>query len=153
MAHGDDTAADEIFAAIGKMGDWTPWGDWVVGAIYHPPATSKGGIIMVSESTARATQGAKGLSTAASHRLEGKAFLLLASGPAAFPEKAMHWYPDGRAPRPGDWFFALPNTGIEISLQFPGAIASDRTDGKPWPCRLFLAKDLMGPLPNPSVLI
>lgn len=151
MANNDADAAADILRAVGPMGDWQPWDQWVIGAIYHPPKFSKGGLLLPDHRTTRATQGAMGMSTHMSHRLEGKVFLLLAAGAQAFPEKfAARWGND--VPARGTWFFAMAKDGIEITLDFGGQ-PSERVEQRGWPCRAFLADNLMGPIPHPGCIV
>jgi hypothetical protein len=150
MAEGDSGAADDILAAIGNLDGWHPWGQWVIGAIYHPPRFSKGGLLLPDHGTTRATAGAQGFSTQMSHRLEGKAFLMIAHGPEAFPHRLKaNW---GDLPLPGTWFFAMARDGIEITLDF-GGVRSERVEQRGWPCRAFLAENLMGPLPHAGCIV
>ncbi len=151
MAQGDDGAAAEIWRAVGPMNGWHPFGQWVVGAIYHPPMVTRGGLLLPDHSMTRSTEGAQGMSTHLSHRLEGKAFMLLTHGPEAFPERLLaRW--GGKQPSIGSWFFAMARDGVEISLDFGGE-KSDRVEGRGWPCRIFQADDIMGPIPHPGCLV
>lgn len=135
-------ARREMLAAIGDLGGWQPWDQWVCGATYVRGGTSKGGII-IPDSKGGMTH---------NDQLLGKTFMLLAAGPSAFPRDLLDLY-GGEAPQPGSWFLARPASGIEVSLRFAGASADNRRKQAGWPCRLFLAKDLMGPIPHPGWIV
>lgn len=135
-------AAREMLAAIGVIGDWQPWSQCVIGATYIRGGVSKGGIIIPDS---------KG-GTTHNDQLLGKAFLLVAAGPAAFPERLLPLY-GGAPPLRGSWFFAKAADGIQISLKFPGASNDNRLKQYGWPCRIFEAEDLLGPLPHPACVV
>ena len=135
-------ARREMMRAIGDLDGWRPWDQWVLGATYVRGGTTKAGIIIPDR---------KG-GMAHNDRLLSKTFLLVAYGPAAFPESILDLY-GGAAPVPGSWFLARAAAGIEVHLQFPGASRENRRDEAGWPCRMFLAKDLMGPIPHPGWIV
>lgn len=140
MAHDTDaTARDEIMAALGDLAGVSVFGQWVLGATYHRPGTSKGGIILTQRQTTQ-------------DRLEGKVFLLLKAGPKAFPSDLLaKWH--GVPPAPGHWFYALPSDGIEVSIQGLGAVESERLGRMGWPCRMFLADDIVGLVDHPGMIV
>jgi hypothetical protein len=136
------SARQEILSALGDMSDWAPWDQWVLGATYIRGGKTRGGIIVPDQKG--------GMSH--NDQLLGKAFLLIAAGPLAFPHKLLGvWH--GEAPATHTWFLARPGSGLEVSVQFPGASNNNRREQKGWPCRFFLATDLIGPIPHPACIV
>ena len=144
MTGEEDEAAvrKEIFAAIGDLGEWYPWNRWVIGATYIWGGRTQGGIIIPDQ---------KG-GMLHNDQLLGKAFLLVAYGPGAFPDKLLDLY-HGEVPKVGSWFWAMAREGREISLKFPGASSNNRREQAGWPCRAFLAEHIMGPIPHPACIV
>ena len=137
-----ETARAEILAALGDISGVRVWDQFVLGAIYHRP-TKIGGIEIPLDYNNGQVH---------NDRLLGKAFLLVAAGPAAFPDKLLPLF-GGVAPAVGSWFVARPHDGIEVSVKGPGASRENRLKEAKWPCRLFLAKDLVMGIPDPSFIV
>ena len=143
-AAGEDWGAvkAEILRSIGDLGGWRPYDPWVLGATYIRGGKTSGGIIIPDR---------KG-GMAHNDQLLGKAFLLLAAGPEAFPERLLKLY-GGAAPEVGTWFVAAAKDGMEISVCGDGASRDNRREEPGWPCRLFMARDIIAPIPHPGWIV
>ena len=81
----------------------------------------------------------------AQNRFQGKAALVLKLGPNAFVDDAVSTF-GGVTLKPGDWVFARPSDGVEMF------IATKSGMGKGVACRLFADRDIMGRLPDPTMI-
>jgi hypothetical protein len=78
------------------------------------------------------------------NRYQGKPGLVLKVGPMAFKDDERHDF-GGKSLKVGDWVFARAADGMEIFVGAPGA-------SKGITCRIFNDTDILGRVPDPSMV-
>jgi hypothetical protein len=93
--------------------------------------------------------------------VQGKVVRVLKIGPQAFLEKFAGEWPGG-FPKVGDWLICEPQTGVQLSVKCSGSIDTEMFKGADskriagnggWPCRLMWAKDILGRVAAPWMVV
>lgn len=143
-----------IQQALGDMTDIDIFGRDVLTAVFCRPNVTPGGIYITSKEVKE-------------DWWQHKVVLVLKCGPDAFTGDdsylAARFGTDVKPPKPGDWLFARPEAGLQISLVGEGGSRPQGKDhrGNPmdvfdwdgWPCRIIPDEEFKGRLPKPHGVV
>lgn len=157
QGHSDyDEAKRDIHTALGDISKEEIWGRQVLCAVYVRPnvTTVAGGQVWMPQSAQE------------EDIWQGKALLVLKMGPGAFQGDRAYLdntFPGGKAPQVGDWLFARPSDGIQMSVMGEGAKrpqgldalkrAIDKFEWDGWPCRILQDESFFGKMSTPNKIV
>jgi hypothetical protein len=146
--HDTRAAAAEIYDALGDISDFEVWGNQVLIAVYCPPAETKSGFLIGSQTTLESVW-------------QGKVGLIIKIGPDAFPETAATF--GGNPPKPGDWVYhCVQEQTLQLSLKGAASkkliLKSPRGEEEEarkwggWPVRLVSGSSIYGRVKHPEIV-
>lgn len=157
QGHADyDEAKRDMLEALGDLSKEELFGRQVMCAVYVRPAVT----VMPSGQQIWRPQSAQEEDV-----WQGKALLVLAMGPSAFSGDDSYiaaTFPNG-APKVGDWLYARPNDGVQMSVMGDGAKRPqgkdhlgrdvDKFDWDGWPCRVLQDESFFGKMSTPNKIV
>lgn len=150
--HHDDyaAAAAEIWDAVGDLSGFEIFGTQILVACYARPTVHRGII----------TAGMSGGSSIESEDIwQGKVGMVIKTTPASFKTPAGDPLPvglfGGYYPEPGEWVVFAPQNTQQLSVMGDSALQLEEGRGwrSGWPCRLIFARDLIGRVAKPHMVV
>jgi hypothetical protein len=162
LHHVDLTEFDvcaEMDKVVGNLDDFEITGQQIlVGAFVRPVSdklVTRSGVVLLKATTEVGRD-------ASEDAVQGKVVRVLKIGPQAFPPEYVGEWGDRGPPKVGDWLLTEPQTGVQLSVKCSGSVGTEMFKGADskrlaghggWPCRLMFAKDILGRLREPHLVV